>query len=241
MLFLAPWLASVPRAALAAVVVVYSFGLIRPGELLAIRRVRFMEFGWALTACLGVPLLGPSQGIVFAIVVSLLALLVRTATPRVNVLVRKPGTEIFRPRSADHPEDESFEGLLILRPEEIIYFANADNLRERIEDLVHRHRPSVVALDLSGVPDIEYSALEAILQAESRSREQGVELWLIGLNQEVLGVVRRSGLASRLGERRMFFSAQQAVGRFLTTHRGTGEAREQERLDPAAYRGVATT
>lgn len=241
MLFFAPWLASVPRTALAAVVVVYSFGLIRPRELLAIRRVRFMEFAWAITACFGVPVLGPSQGIVLAVVVSLLALLARTATPRISVLARKPGTEIFRPRSTAHPADESFEGLLILRPEDSVYFANAEYLRERIQALVDEHRPRVLALDLSGVPDIEYSALEAILEAESRSREHGVELWLIGLNQEVLGVVRRSGLASRLGKGRMFFSPQQAVERFLTVGRWTGHAREQERLEPTADRGEATT
>jgi high affinity sulfate transporter 1 len=231
MLFFAPGLASVPRAALAAVVVVYSFGLIRPSELLVIRRVRTMEFAWAITACLGVLVLGPSQGIVLAVVVSLLALLARTATPRISVLVRKPGTGIFRPKSPDHPADESFEGLLILRPEDSIYFANAEYLRERIQEFVDLHRPRVVALDLSGVPDIEYSALQAILEAERRGREQGIELWLIGLNQEVLGVVRRSGLASRLGEGRMSWSAQQAVERFVTTARQADETSEHERSE----------
>ena len=215
MLLLAPFFGSIPLASLAAVVVVYSTSLIQPAELIAIRRVRTMEFGWAVTACLGVAILGTLQGIVLAIVVSLLALLARTATPRVSVLVRKPGTEIFRPKSPDHPEDESFEGLLILRPESIIYFANAEHLRERIQELVREHDAHIVALDMSNVPDIEYSALQAILEAESRGRQQGVELWLIGLNHEALEVVRRSGLADRLGRERMFFNTQQAVARYL--------------------------
>ena len=215
MLFLTPLIGLIPHATLAAVIVVYSVGLIQPTELIAIRRVRTMEFGWALTACLGVVVFGTLKGIVLAIVVSLLALLARTARPRVSVLVRKPGTDIFRPKSPDHPQDESLEGLLILRPEDIIYFANAEHLRERIQELVEEHDPRIVALDLSSVPDIEYSALKAIIEAESRSREQGVELWLIGLNQEVLEVVRRSGLAGRLGRDRLFFNTQEAVARYL--------------------------
>jgi high affinity sulfate transporter 1 len=222
MLFLAPLLGSIPQATLAAMVVVYSARLIRPADLLAIRRVRRREFGWALTAALGVLLVGTLQGIVLAIVVSLLSLLARTATPRVNVLVRQPGTEVFRPKSPEHPEDESFAGLLILRPEDIIYFANADHLRRRIEELVDEHRPRVVALDLSGVPDVEYSALQAIIEAESGSTERGVELWLVGPNQGVLGVLRRSGLAGRLGPDRMFFTTQQAVTRYLAA--GSAEA-----------------
>lgn len=218
MLVLAPLIGSIPQPALAAVIVVFSAGLIQPKELIAIRRVRAMEFGWALTACLGVAVFGTLQGIVLAIVVSLLALLARSARPRVSILVRKPGTDIFRPKSPDHPDDESCEGLLILRPEDIVYFANAEHLRERIQQLVEEHRPRVVALDLSGVPDVEYSALAAILEAESRSREQGVELWLIGLNQEVLAVVRRSGLADRLGRERMFINIQEAVARYLASN-----------------------
>jgi anti-anti-sigma factor len=199
-----------------------------------------MEFGWALTACLGVPILGPLQGIVLAIVVSLLALLARTATPRISILVHKPGGETFRPQSSDHPEDESYEGLLILRPEDIIYFANAEHLRERIQELVERHDPRVVALDLSGVPDIEYSALKAILAAESRSRAEGVELWLIGLNQEVLEVVGRSGLAARLGPGRIFSTPQEAAERYLAAPRLHGAARAPERPGSSSDQGGRT-
>jgi MFS superfamily sulfate permease-like transporter len=225
LLFLAPFLDPIPQASLAAVVVVYSVGLIQPAELIAIRRVRAMEFGWALTACLGVPILGTLQGVVLATVVSLLALLARTAVPRISVLVRKPGTDIFRPQSPDHPEDESFDDLLILRPESILYFANAENLREHIRELVREHHPRVLALDMSNVPDIEYSALQAILAAESRSREQGIELWLIGLNHEALEVVRRGGLAARLGRERMFFTPQQAVAHHLAGRTEAGGER----------------
>jgi len=61
MLVLAPLLGLLPYATLAAVVIVYSIGLIQPAEFRAIRRVRRMEFRWALVACLGVLAFGTLQ------------------------------------------------------------------------------------------------------------------------------------------------------------------------------------
>ncbi|WP_295436380.1 SulP family inorganic anion transporter [uncultured Thiodictyon sp.] len=124
MLLLAPLMALMPQATLAAVVIVYSIGLIQPGEFVAILRVRRMEFLWALAACAGVVLLGTLQGILVAIIVSLVALSYQAAHPRVYTLGRKPGTEVFRPRAQGHPEDETFPGLLMVRPEGRIFFAN---------------------------------------------------------------------------------------------------------------------
>ena len=61
-----------PQAALAAVVVAYSIDLIQPDEFAAIRRVRRIEFRWAVIAFVGVVLLGTLQGILVAVIASLL-------------------------------------------------------------------------------------------------------------------------------------------------------------------------
>ncbi len=90
-----------------------------------------MEFLWALAAFAGVVLLGTLQGILVAIIVSLVALAYQAANPRVHVLGRKPGTDVFRPRTDEHPEDETFPGLLIVRPEGRIFFANAQRIGEQ--------------------------------------------------------------------------------------------------------------
>ena len=74
MLLLAPLLGLMPHATLAAVVIVYSVGLIQPAEFRAIRNVRTMEFRWALIACLGVLVFGTLKGIVVAIIVSMIGL-----------------------------------------------------------------------------------------------------------------------------------------------------------------------
>src|SRR5262249_11434486 len=198
---------------LAARVIVYSIGLIQPAEFRSIPEVRRTEFGWAVVAAAGVVLLGTLQGILVAIVVSLVALAYQAADPPVYVLGRKPGTNVFRPRSAEHPEDETFPGLLLLRPEGRLFFANAEHVAAKIRPLIAEAKPRGVALDLEGVFDLEYTALKMLTEAEKREREKGVLLWLVGLTPGVLAMVQHSPLGAALGRERMFFNLEQAVAR----------------------------
>jgi high affinity sulfate transporter 1 len=226
MLLLAPLLGLLPNATLAAVVIVYSVGLIQPLEFAAIRKVRTMEFRWAVIACLGVLVFGTLQGIVVAIVVSLIGLASQAANPRVWVIGRKRGSgDVLRPLSREHPDDETFPGLLILRPEGRLFFVNAQTVADRIKTLIAKHQPRVLVLDLSRVQDVEYSALQMVVEGEQRFAERGVTLWLTGLNPGVLEIVRHSGLAERLGRERMPHNAHAAIEQFQamqTAPGGTG-------------------
>lgn len=216
MLVLAPLLGLLPQAVLAAVVIVYSVGLIQPQEFLAIRRVRRMEFRWALVAFAGVLVFGTLKGIVVAIIVSMIALASQAAHPRVYVIARKRGEDVLRPVSPEHPDDETFPGLLILRPEGRLFFANAQQVAELIRALIVQNRPRVVVLDMSRVFDVEYSALQMLMEGEQRATAQGVTFWLAGLNPGVLEAVRASGLADRLGRERLLVNTRAAILHYQT-------------------------
>jgi high affinity sulfate transporter 1 len=222
MLLLAPILGLMPNATLAAVVIVYSVGLIHLAEFRAIRRVRTMEFRWALIACAGVLLFGTLKGIVVAIIASMIGLASQTAHPRVSVIGRKRGADVLRPLSPEHPDDETFEGLLIVRPEGRLFFLNAQDVAEQMSALRAQYQPRVLALDMSRVPDLEFSALQALLDSEKRATERGDVVWLVGLNPGVLEMVRRAGLADRLGRERMLFNARAAIERYQALPRAGG-------------------
>jgi len=214
MLFLAPLIGLMPQATLAAVVVVYSLGLIKPAEFRSILRIRRTEFVWALAAFAGVMLLGTLKGILIAIILSLVALAQQVANPPVYVLGRKPGTNVFRPRSEEHPEDETFPDLLLARLEGRVFFANAERIGQKLRALAAEARPKVVVLDMSAVFDLEYTALKMLTEGERKNRERGVELWLAGLTPAVLAVVQRSPLGQTLGRERMLFNVETAVARY---------------------------
>ena len=214
MLLLAPLLALLPQATLAAIVIVYSVGLIAPAEFRAILAVRTMEFRWAIAAALGVLVFGTLQGIVAAIVVSTIGLASQTARPRVSVIVRQRGADVLRPQSSEHPDDETFPGLLIVRPEGRLYFVNAQDVCERIAALASERQAQVLALDLSRVPDIEYSALHALAETTQQLRDAGVDVWWAGLNPGALETVRNAGIDRVLGAERLLPNARTAIGRW---------------------------
>lgn len=215
MVLLAPLIALMPQATLAAVVIVYSIGLIKPEEFRGILRVRLTEFTWALAAFVGVIALGTLKGILVAIVLSLVGLAYQVADPPVYVLGRKPGTNIFRPRSEEHPHDETYPGLLLLRLEGRMFFANAELIAEKMRRLADEAKPRVVAIDFSAVPDLEYTALKALGEGERRQRDRGVRLWLVGLNPGVLQMVEKSPLGEVLGREALHFNLEVAVAKYL--------------------------
>jgi SulP family sulfate permease len=211
LLFLSPLISLLPLAALAAVVIVTTLPLIDPADFRSILRIRRTEFVWALIACAGVVLLGTLAGILVAVAISVLTLFYQATNPLVYAVGRKPGTEIYRPLTGEHPEDETLPGLLILRTEGRLNFASAPQVGERMWPMVRESRPRVVILECSAIPDIEYTALRELAAAEEKLRAEGITLWLSALNPEAFKVVERSPLGKALGHERMFFNLREAV------------------------------
>jgi anti-anti-sigma factor len=131
------------------------------------------------------------------------------------VLGRKPGTDVFRPQSNEHPEDEFFPGLLILKTEGMVHFANAQRIGDLLSHLIDQQKPRVVVLDCSAVPDLEYTALKMLIEAERRFKQSGISLWLAGLNPEPLHLIQNCALGKKLGRAGMYFNVDQAVRSFL--------------------------
>jgi anti-anti-sigma regulatory factor len=121
-------------------------------------------------------------------------------------------------RSAYRRGDLTFEPPVTVTHEHLTTLSAIDevaqNVAEQIDVLVAQNKPRVLALDMSRVPDIEYSALQALMKGETRATERGAIVWLVGLNPGVLKVVRNAGLADRLGRDRMLFNARAAIERY---------------------------
>lgn len=211
LLFLAPLLGLMPSAALAAVVVATSIPLIKVGDFRAIAKIRKTELRWALVATAGVVVLGTLKGILVAVVVSLVALAAQAVRPPVYEVRRKPGTAYFRHVSSEHPEDEAFPGVLLVRIVGRLFFLNVKNASDSITALAESAQPRVLVIDCRPLIDLEYSALKVLIEAEESMRARGVLLCLASLNHNVREIVERSPLGATLGRERMFFNLEQAV------------------------------
>lgn len=214
LLFLAPLISLMPEATLGALVLVAAAGLVQIGEFRDMAQIRRTELFWALLAFLGVIVLGILEGILVAILISLLTLLIQVDHPPVYVLGRKQGSDVFRPL-AEHSQDESFPGLLIVRAEGRLFFANISRMIDKLWTIVHENSPQVLLLDCGAIPDIEYTAVKSLAEFEDQLQSTGIELWLAMLNPEALYMIRQSAMGKRLGNERMYLNLEQAVETYL--------------------------
>lgn len=183
LLFLGPPLAFLPQSTLAAVVIATSVGLLKPADFRKVHRAGVREYRWALASFVGVIALGTLQGIIGAVVLSMLSLVAGTHDPPVFEIARKRGTDLFRPRESD---DETFPGVILVRVLGTVYFANATRVADKVVALAQGS--STVVIECSGIPDFEYTGLKVL--GELRSRLSG-ELWLVALSPRALELIRR--------------------------------------------------
>jgi SulP family sulfate permease len=197
-LWLTDWLAWLPRATLAAIIIVATTSLI---DLAAIRRTfRYSKGdGAALMITLVITLAqGVESGIIVGILVSLGLYLKRTSQPHSALVGRVPGSEHFR--NVERHEVETDPELAILRIDESLYFANARYLEDTVLALM-AERPSLKHLVLAcqAVNLIDASALESLEVINERLSAAGVKLHLSEVKGPVMDRLKRSELPANLG------------------------------------------
>jgi anti-anti-sigma factor len=109
---------------------------------------------------------------------------------------------------------------MILRTEGRILFSNAEIAKTQIEELYQANRPDTVLFDLSGVPDIEYTALDMLITGEKKYRENGIEIWFCALNERVLEIFKSSGFFDTLKTDKLFFDVNTGVEKYLSMKSG---------------------
>jgi SulP family sulfate permease len=154
LLFLTGLLENLPKAVLAAVVLIAVAGLLDFPALRRMWRVSRLDFYAAAIALGAVLLLGILQGILVAAAASILLLLGRASRPHVAFLGRIPGTSSYSDL-ARHPENEALPGVIAFRPEASVIYANADSVLTSVLERLRAAGTSGIRLmvcDLSASP-----------------------------------------------------------------------------------------
>src|SRR5512132_3856084 len=157
LLLLAPVFSDLPKPVLAALIIdAVVFGMIDVGELRRLARVKRVDFVIAVVALVGVLSMGVLTGVVLGVALSLGWLVYVATAPEIPLLGRERRTAAFRELD-EHPEDETFRGIAVLRLDGGLFFATADALHERLRVVMERAEPEVhaVVLDLGGVDFVD--------------------------------------------------------------------------------------
>lgn len=206
-----PLLEHVPRAALAAIIIVAVARLVDLRGLRAAWRYDRSDAAVMLSTALGVIVLGIEAGLMAGIVLSLLATVWKASRPHVAELGRLPGSEHFR-NVRRYRSLETWPSLLLLRVDEHLSFANSHWLEQYFAQSVAAH-PGVrhVVLVANAVNGIDTTALEMLERLALSLREAGVTLHLAEVKGPVMDRLKRSSLLASMAPGRVFLSAHEAV------------------------------
>jgi high affinity sulfate transporter 1 len=196
LLILAPGLLQdLPSAALAAVVIAACLSFADIPAMTALLRQRRIEFVLSLTSFLGVAFVGVIEGIVIAILLSLLVLVWNAWHPYHAVLARVDGRKGYHDVQR-HPEGRFVPGLVLFRWDAELFFANAEIFRSRLLAAVERAptptRCVIVAAD--AITDIDITASECLAELDRELERDGIQLRFAGLKGPVKDWLIRYGL-----------------------------------------------
>ena len=221
MLFLMPLFHDLPEAVLGAIVIAAVAHLVDIGALRRLRRVDPTDFVLALLCFAGVLVFGILIGLAVAVVVSLLALVYRAYRPSSTVLGRAPGAvddERLRYRGIDdHPQCETFPGLVILRIDGELFFANARWFRETVRSLVRDQTPPVreLLVHAGAVPHIDTTASAMLKELIAELHESDVELDFARVTTALYEDLEHNGIVKLVGRDRFHETVAAGVADFL--------------------------
>ena len=212
LLFVPGLVQSMPQPVLAAVVIAASISLFDVAELRRLYRVRKTEFALAVACGLGVMFVGVLQGIVIAVVLSMIYIFKRAWAPYSAVLGKAPGVPGYHDLRT-YPEAREVPGLLILRWSAPLFFANANQFRDRIRELVKASptAPQWIVVAAEPITDIDTTAATMLADLDLELNSAGIHLVFAELQTAVRDTITRYGLLETIEEAHLFRSVSEAV------------------------------
>ena len=226
--YLLPLIRNLPEAVLGAIVVHAVAHLADVDTLKHYAKLRSGSLWGALIALLGVLQMGILKGLIFAVALTLVAVMRRLSVPQDSVLGRLAGSGNFVDVDR-HPDAEQIPHLLIFRPNGMLFFANANRVRNHLRELTQQsERPiHAVLINLEASPEIDVTSLEMLEQLRSELDESGILLYFARVADRVRDLFDRAGFTERVGSNRIFPGVDSGVNAFLQ------DDSRAERLDQA--------
>ncbi len=216
MLILLPGLLrNLPQPALAALVIAAGTSLVDVPELRRLLVMRRAEFAIAVACALGVALVGVLEGIVIAIVLAILQFFQRSWRPYSTVLGKPHGVAGFHDLTR-YPDAAQIPGVLILRWDAPLFFANTTLFRDMVRERVASASPTPrwVVFAAEPITDIDTTAAEMLKDLDEELNAEGVHLVFAGLKDPVKDTMIQYGLLGTIDAQHFFPTLESAVAAF---------------------------
>jgi high affinity sulfate transporter 1 len=221
LLFLTPLFTNLPEAVLAALIIHAIWHIIAARKLRQIRLVSRTEFWFALIAFLGVILIDVLQGMVIGLLCSIIYVVYKSSRPHLASLGRVSGVPGAYTDLARHPENTAVPGVLILRLDAPMYYANALTVRDKAKAMMEESETPLraVILDASVQDELDITSAEVLEGLVKELQGQGIAVYVAELHAPVREFGRRTGLLDLIGEENVFPTVDLAVRSIETSNR----------------------
>ena len=217
-------LTDMPKAVLAAIVFLIGVGLIDGKGFQRIRAVRTSEFLIAAVTAVVVFAVGVEQGIVLAVVLSILEIIRRSYSPQDFLVgVDSGGSRTYTPAQPGH---ESLPGLLVFRFDAPLFYANANRFADTVQGLLSAAPTPVrwLVLDCSSMVDVDYSASLTLAGLIDAVHSQGRVFAVAAADPQLLATLEKYGTLTDFDNAHIYSTVQAAVADFRSSPEGHAPA-----------------
>jgi high affinity sulfate transporter 1 len=229
LLFLTPLFTDLPEAVLAALIIHAIWHILAARKLEKVRLVSKAEFWLGVIALMGVLFIDVLEGMIIGLMASLLLMIYKSSRPHLASLGRVPGIPGDYSDLNRHPENTAVPGVLIVRLDAPIYYANALTVREWIKAQVSNIQPSphAVVMDAAGQDSLDITSAEALKGLVVELMDKGIDYYVAEVHAPVREFGQRTGLLELIGEDHIFPTVDDAV-RFIEKSAGSEKANLDE-------------
>jgi len=215
-LFLTPLFQNLPEAVLAALIIHAVWHLIASPKLARVRLVSRTEFWLGVITFAGVILIDVLQGMILGLLCSLLLVVYRSSRPHLSSLGRVPGAPGAYSDVTRHPDSVPVPGLLILRLDAPLYYANALTVRDQIKQVIAATQPPprAILLDASVQDDLDVTSADVLQGLVKGLHGQGIAVYTAEVHAPVRDFSRKTGLLDLIGADHIFPTVDAAVQAF---------------------------
>jgi high affinity sulfate transporter 1 len=212
-LFLTPLFTTLPEAVLAALIIHAVWHIIASRKLQKLRLASRVEFWFGALAMAGVLFVDVLEGMIIGVVASLLFVVYKSSRPHVSSLGRVPGVPGVYSDLTRHPENAPVPGVLIVRLDGQLYYANALTVRDRVKAMIDEMSPPprAVIFDAASQDQIDVTGTEVLKGLLKELHGKGIDVYVAEVHAPVLEYGRQTGLLEAVGEDRVFPTVDAAV------------------------------
>mmetsp|Transcript_30585 Transcript_30585/g.45584 ORF Transcript_30585/g.45584 Transcript_30585/m.45584 type:complete len:729 (-) Transcript_30585:804-2990(-) len=213
-LFLTPVFELLSFPTLASIVISGVVSLVDYEEAIYLWKVHKFDFGVWMVAFLGTLFLGVELGLGLAVCLSLLLVIFESAYPHTAILGRLPGTTQYR-NIKNYRQAELYDGILVVRVDAPIYFANAQNIRDKVRKYEQRagknKKIQYIIIEFSAVAHVDTSALHVLHEMHKTYHKRNIRLCITNPNAKVMQRLQQSGLTDEITLDQIFVSTHDAL------------------------------